>query len=120
MFLRTDRPTAAKAHAAAAPPPLRSQFIHDEARGDGRLQVTADQAAALEQTSRDVTAAFHFICRIGWGANEGNGVRLYQATYHKANAAHRTSMWAEISQDPLLRCCARRLDSVPVTTRIRR
>jgi len=50
------------------------------------LRPTAEQAAVLSATVDQFTAAFNFVCRTGWDADEKNGVRLHHATYYETKA----------------------------------
>ena len=54
------------------------------------LTTTEEQGAALDATAREFTAAFNFVCRTGWYANEKNGVRLHYLTYRPNKVAHPT------------------------------
>ncbi len=47
------------------------------------LRVTQEQDAALSATIAGFTAAFNAVCRVGWDANEKNGVRLHHLTYRE-------------------------------------
>ncbi len=42
-----------------------------------------EQAVALAETAREFTAAFNFVCRTRWDANEKNGARLHHLTYRE-------------------------------------
>jgi len=47
------------------------------------LNVTAEQDTILSATVEQFTAAFNTVCRVGWNANEKNGVRLHHLTYRE-------------------------------------
>jgi len=50
------------------------------------LHMTSEQAMILSATVDQFTAAFNFVCRTGWDANEQNGVRLHHATYYETKS----------------------------------
>src|ERR1035437_9422995 len=52
-----------------------------------RLDPTPEQAALLEETSRQFTTAFNLVCRAGWDASERNGVKLHHLTYRDSKEA---------------------------------
>ena len=52
-----------------------------------RLDPTPEQAALLEETSRQFTTAFNLVCAFGWAKGEKNGVRLHHATYGESKTA---------------------------------
>lgn len=45
------------------------------------LAPTAEQMAAMLETSRQFTAAFNAVCEAAWDADEKNGVKLHHLTY---------------------------------------
>jgi IS605 OrfB family transposase len=46
------------------------------------LNTTQAQSAALQQTLKEFTQAFNFVCEYGWLNSEKNGVKLHHATYY--------------------------------------
>jgi putative transposase len=52
-----------------------------------QLHPTPEQAAALQETLRQFTAAFNQVCAYGWQHQEKNGVKLHHALYYDLKAA---------------------------------
>ena len=52
-----------------------------------RLTPTPEQAALLEETSRQFTTAFNLVCALGWSEGMKNGVALHHATYRSSKLA---------------------------------
>jgi putative transposase len=50
------------------------------------LRVTAEQDTILSATVDQFTTAFNTVCRIGWDANETNGIRLHHAAYYETKS----------------------------------
>src|SRR5262249_10218224 len=53
-----------------------------------RLDPTAEQATALDETGRLFTLAFNAVASHGWRGREKNGVTLHHATYRHLKAQH--------------------------------
>jgi putative transposase len=55
-----------------------------------RLRPSAEQAAALAETSRQFTSAFNQAAAMGWAAGVGNSTKLHYLVYYPVKHAHPT------------------------------